>query len=108
MGTPQLIALAIDYIERFTAMGSIPSYSTCAAASALGVRSSVLTSPRARACPPAKMSDRLVMPMPGPVLAASSLNHYLLVALVTFFVYLVGSYLTSPVRHYPGPLLASR
>ncbi|GAB1319663.1 hypothetical protein MFIFM68171_09873 [Madurella fahalii] len=52
------------------------------------------------------MSIHILLPMPGQILAASNLTHYLLVALLAFFAYLLLSYLNSPLRQYPGPLLA--
>ena len=53
------------------------------------------------------MSNHTILPLPGRVLVASSIPNYVLVALGAFCVYILGAYLTSPVRHYPGPLLAS-
>jgi hypothetical protein len=54
------------------------------------------------------MSNYTLLPIPEQVLAASSPTRYLLVALLTFFAYVLASYVNSPLRPYPGPVLASR
>jgi len=52
------------------------------------------------------MNSAFNMAMPGHLLAAGNLTQPLLVALLAFSAYLLISYLSSPLRHYPGPFLA--
>ncbi|KAK3356708.1 cytochrome P450 [Lasiosphaeria hispida] len=49
-----------------------------------------------------KMNSDMTIPRP----IASGLSPYLVGALLALFIYLVGYYLNSPLRQYPGPILA--